>query len=115
MGSTSTRYEYDRFEKASTRYEYEYEQFEKGGTSTRYEYERSEGGGTRYEYEYERFFFCRSLLVKNYSKKSNNSLCNKGLGASALPICVILRKYKRKIIFNSFHIPSPQSKEFLAA
>ena len=34
MGSTSTRYEYDRFEKASTRYEYEYEQFEKGGTST---------------------------------------------------------------------------------
>ena len=62
MGSTSTRYEYDRFEKASTRYEYEYEQFEKGGTSTRYEYERSEGGGTRYEYEYERFFFCRSLV-----------------------------------------------------
>ena len=65
MGSTSTRYEYDRFEKASTRYEYEYEQFEKGGTSTRYEYERSEGGGTRYEYEYERFFFCRSLVNTN--------------------------------------------------
>ena len=78
MGSTSTRYEYDRFEKASTRYEYEYEQFEKGGTSTRYEYERSEGGGTRYEYEYERFFFCRSLVESGPERRRYQNLVVSG-------------------------------------